>query len=206
MSVVCAPPTYVLGVKRYDQLRRALDSISRRYQREAHEDKHLLAYSNLLQVVAPSDFPLKAKKVRPGAIYELVKIGAERSTFSRGDRQAAISIIKADKAEIAKTDADELLALRADIEKITLGSLIQKFEDMLSKDLTEPKWQEFLKSNSLCGGRNYSRCGREDRRLLACPTLYREPGANRDQAAQDETPEGGSCRGASAAFGSVSAR
>ena len=139
--------TYRLGVKRFEQLRRAIDSITRRYQREALEDKLLLVHTNLLHVVVPGEFPLRTKKIRPGAIYELVRIGGERSNLSRGDRQAAISIITKDKEEIAKTDADALLALRSDIEKVTLGTLIRKFEEMLSKDLTEPKWQEFLKAN-----------------------------------------------------------
>ncbi len=140
-------PTYRLGVKRFEQLRRAIDNIARRYQREALEDKLLVAYTNLLHAVVPADFPLRTKKIRPGAIYELVKIGGERSNLSRSDRQAAMSIITKDKEEIAKTDADALLALRSDIEKVTLGTLIQKFEEMLAKDLTEPKWQEFLKAN-----------------------------------------------------------
>jgi hypothetical protein len=140
-------PTYRLGVKRFEQLRRAIDNIARRYQREALEDKLLVAYTNLLHAVVPADFPLKTKKIRPGAIYELVKIGGERSNLSRSDRQAAMSIITKDKEEIAKTDAEALLALRSDIEKVTLGTLIQKFEEMLAKDLTEPKWQEFLKAN-----------------------------------------------------------
>jgi len=142
-----APPTYRLGVKRFEQLRRAIDNIARRYQREALEDKRLISYTNLLHAVVPADFPLRTKKIRPGAIYELVKIGAERSNLSRSDRQAAMSIIAKDKDEIAKTDAEALLALRSDIEKVTLGTLIQKFEDMLTKDLSEPKWQEFLKAN-----------------------------------------------------------
>ena len=142
-----APPTYRLGVKRFEQLRRAIDNIARRYQREALEDKLLVAYTNLLHVVVPADFPLRTKKIRPGAIYELVKIGGERSSLSRSDRQAAMSIVAMDKEEIAKTDADALLALRSDIEKVTLGTLIQKFEEMLAKNLTEPKWQEFLKTN-----------------------------------------------------------
>lgn len=142
-----APPTYRLGVKRFEQLRRAIDNIARRYQREALEDKLLVAYTNLLHAVVPADFPLRTKKTRPGAIYELVKIGGERSNLSRSDRQAAMSIITKDKEEIAKTDADALLALRSDIEKVTLSTLIQKFDEMLAKDLTEPKWQEFLKAN-----------------------------------------------------------
>ncbi len=141
-----APPTYRLGIKRFEQLRRAIDNIARRYQREALEDKLLVAYTNLLHAVVPADFPLRTKKIRPGAIYELVKIG-DRSNLSRSDRQAAISIITKDKEKIAKTDPEALLALRSEIERVTLGALIQKFEDMLIKDLTEPKWQEFLKAN-----------------------------------------------------------
>lgn len=142
-----ALPIYRLGIKRFGQLRRAIDNIARRYQREALEDKRLVGYTNLLHAVLPADFPVRTKKIRPGAIYELVKIGEERSNLSRSDRQAAMSIIAKDKKEIAKTDADALLALRSDIEKVTLGALIQKFEEMLTRDHTEPKWQEFLKAN-----------------------------------------------------------
>lgn len=140
-------PVYTLGVRRYDQLRRALNSIARRYQRDAHDDKRLLAYTNLLHAAASDRFPLKTKKVRPGAIFELVKIGAERTSFSRSDHQAAISLVKADSAQIAKTDATQLMELKTSIEQVTLGSLINKFEDMLTKDLTEPKWQDFFKAN-----------------------------------------------------------
>ena len=147
VETTVALPTYRLGVKRFEQLRRAIDNIARRYQREALEDKLLVAYTNLLHAVVPVDFPLRTKKIRPGAIYELVKIGGKRSNLSRNDRQAAMSIIVKDKEEIAKTDPEALLALRSDIEKVTLGALILKFEDMLTKDLTEPKWQEFLKAN-----------------------------------------------------------
>lgn len=142
-----APPTYRLGAKRFQQLRRAIDNIARRYQREALEDKLLVAYTNLLHAVVPADFPIRMKKIRPGAIYELVKIGGERSNLSRSDRQAAMSIITKDKEDIAKTDPEALLALRSDIEKVTLSALIQKFDDMLTKDLTESKWQDFLKAN-----------------------------------------------------------
>lgn len=140
-------PVYRLGWRRYDQLRRALDNIARRYQRDAHDDKQLLAYTNLLHAAAADRFPLKTKKVRPGAIFELVKLGAERASFSRTDHQAAISLVKADTARIAKTDSSQLMELKTSIEQVTLASLIAKFEDMLSKDLTEQKWQEFFKAN-----------------------------------------------------------
>ena len=140
-------PIYFLGIKRYDQLRRALDGIGRRNQREAHDDKRLLAYSNLLTTVDRAQYPVRTKKTRPGAIYELVKIGGERATYSRDDQRAAINLIKADKEKIAKTDVQALLTLKAEIEKVTLDALIEKFDEMLSKKLTETDWQQFLKNN-----------------------------------------------------------
>ena len=137
---------YYLGDRRFDQLRRGIDRISSKHQKDALETKRLLAYSNLLRHPLPEQFPLRTKKIRPGEIYELVRIG--NKALSRDDRKAAISLVRENREEIAKSDPVELLQLRADIEKVTLAALIEKFEDMLSKDLPEPKWQEFLKENA----------------------------------------------------------
>jgi Domain of unknown function (DUF4263) len=141
------PPVYMLGVKRYHELRRGLRTIGTRSQREAHDDKRLLAYLNLQTAVDRERFPVRTKKVRPDAIYELVKVGGQRSVYTRDDRKAAINLVKSEKEKIASTDPADLLALKADIEKVTLAALIEKFEGMLSKDLSEARWQEFLKSN-----------------------------------------------------------
>ncbi len=56
-------------------------------------------------------------------------------------------MVQEDTAQIAKTDASELMQLKNSIERDTLRCLIEKYEDMLPKDLTEAKWQEFFKSN-----------------------------------------------------------
>lgn len=74
---------------------KSLNSRSGTTPGEAQEDKVLLAYSNLLRDIAAETLPVRIKKVRPGAIFELVKLGAERSSYSRDDRLAAISLIKA---------------------------------------------------------------------------------------------------------------
>lgn len=140
-------PLYALGLKLYDQLRRGIGNITRRNQQNAHEEKRLLAYSSLLNKVAPDRYPPRAKKIRPGAVYELVKISAEKSSFSREDRLAAVDLVKAQSEAISKTNAAELLSLRTDIERVTLAALIQRFEEMLSKDLPEQRWQAFLKTN-----------------------------------------------------------
>ncbi|ARK54920.1 hypothetical protein BOC36_18675 [Burkholderia pseudomallei] len=140
-------PYYRLGVDRFDQLRRGINTIGRRQQSDALVDKRLLAYASLRHGAAPDKYPPKSKPVRPGALYELVKVGPERPAYSPQDRKAAVRLVKQEKEEIAKSDPAELLALKVDIERVTLATLIKTFEDMLAKDLPEARWQEFLKAN-----------------------------------------------------------
>jgi hypothetical protein len=137
---------YTLGTQRFEALRRAVDGIRRRYRKEATEDIGLLAYTNLLTEVDESKYPVRKKAVKPNALFELVKLGGgERRTSD--DRKAALSVVKAESKELAKTDPIELLKLKTEIEIVTLDELIKKFEGMLSKKLSEPKWQEFFDAN-----------------------------------------------------------
>jgi hypothetical protein len=101
----------------------------------------------LLRATDPEQFPLKTKKLRANAIYELVKLGARVETLSGNDQKAALQIVQANKDAIVKASPKEALQLKADIEHVTLNELIVKFEAMLSKNLTEPVWQEFFKEN-----------------------------------------------------------
>lgn len=146
-QISLAPPIYTLGFKRFGQIRRAMDNIVRRYQSESLADRRLVAYNNLLHEVDSQAFPLREKNIKPNALYELIKLGGERSLRSRKDRQAVISLVKTEINEIAQADTTELLELKTSIEQVTLDQLVMKFENMLSKDLTEQKWQDFFKSN-----------------------------------------------------------
>jgi len=146
-GVRAEPPYYFLGMQQYDNLRRALDRIGRHNQTEAHQDKRLLAYTNLQHAVDANTFPLKKRVLKPGAIYELVKIGGERAIYSREDQKAAVDLVKSHKASLAKSDGESLLSLRADLEKVALDVLIQRFEAMLTKALGESQWQAFFNQN-----------------------------------------------------------
>lgn len=137
---------YMLGAQRFETLRRAVDGIRRRYRKEASEDIGLLAYTTLLTDIDESKYPVRKKKVKPNALFELVKLGGENGRSSY-DRKAALSVVKSESKELAKTDPVELLKLKVEIEIVTLDELIKKFERMLSKELSEQKWQEFFDTN-----------------------------------------------------------
>ncbi|RTL67356.1 MAG: DUF4263 domain-containing protein, partial [Hyphomicrobiales bacterium] len=48
---------------------------------------------------------------------------------------------------LAQTETDALLSLKSEIEQVTLQQLIDRFRDMLGKELVEGRWQSFLMQN-----------------------------------------------------------
>ncbi|TBB59405.1 DUF4263 domain-containing protein [Rhizobium ruizarguesonis] len=67
--------------------------------------------------------------------------------LSKRDRRAAVRLVQGSVATLAKSEPQTLLALKSEIELVTLQQLIERFQEMLGKDLPEARWQEFLKSN-----------------------------------------------------------
>ncbi|WP_313168275.1 Shedu immune nuclease family protein [Massilia oculi] len=139
-------PVYSLGIGRFESLRRALDTIERKYQREALADRRLLAYTNLLTEIDAKTYPLRTKEIKPGALYELVKLGA-RQKRTTADRKAAMEVVQAESKQLVETNPVELMRLKTSIETVTLGALIIKFREMMGRKLKEETWRKFFESN-----------------------------------------------------------
>jgi hypothetical protein len=140
-------PTFRLGIDRFSAIKRSIDSITTRSRARSLRERQLLAFNELLHVADPAQFKRRFAKVKPGEIYELVKLGGRAQNRSADDRLAAATVIRVDAAKIAAAQPSQLLELKSVIEQVTLKELIAKIEDMLSKNLPEPKWQAFFKAN-----------------------------------------------------------
>lgn len=140
-------PKFRLGMDRFSAIKRSIDSITKRSRTQSLRERQLLAYNELLHVADPAQFERRFPKVKPGEIYELVKLGGRAQNRSVGDRLAAATVIRDDAAKIAAEQPAQLLELKSIIEQVTLKELIAKIEDMLSKNLPEPQWQAFFKAN-----------------------------------------------------------
>jgi Domain of unknown function (DUF4263) len=137
---------YSLGTKRFDALRKAIDTIGRKHQDEALADKRLFAYNQLLSSIDAARYPPRTKEIKPGALYELVRLGV-RQRRTAADRRAALNVVRADSKELAAANPVELMRLKTSIELVTLDALIAKFRTMMSKTLTESKWHKFFELN-----------------------------------------------------------
>ncbi|WP_173025545.1 Shedu immune nuclease family protein [Acidovorax sp. SRB_14] len=140
-------PKFKLGIDRFSAIKRSIDSITTRSRARSLRERQLLAFNELLHVADPALYERRFAKVKPGEIYELVKLGGRVQNRSADDRLAAAKIIRDDADKMAAEQPSHLMELRAVIEQVTLTELIAKIEGMLSKNLPEPKWQAFFKAN-----------------------------------------------------------
>ncbi|WP_310644173.1 Shedu immune nuclease family protein [Limnohabitans sp.] len=140
-------PKFKLGIDRFSAIRRSIDSITNRARERSLRERQLLAFNELLHVADPVQFERRFPKVKAGEIYELIKLGGRAPNRSASDHLAAATVVRDDAAKIAAEQPSQLVELKAVIEQVTLKELIAKIEDMLGKNLPEPKWQAFFKAN-----------------------------------------------------------
>jgi len=144
---LCAD-SYVLSYKEYDAIRRGINRITRTRQEEGSEDKYILVHNSLLTRLDPKAHPERFRPYRKDAIFKLISADDKsRIPLSLADKNAAIQLVEENKREIAEKAPQQLLQLREDIELITLEVMIDRFEEMLVKNLSEARWQELFNEN-----------------------------------------------------------
>lgn len=141
------PPFFVLGIDRFHALRKELNRITTRYQKDARKEKQFHTYQNLLHAADANQFPAAKKKLRPDDIAKITNGGRDHATLSKQDQRAVVRMLQDNVETLAKTEPQALSALKSEIELITLNQLIARYREMLEKGLTEGKWQDFFLGN-----------------------------------------------------------
>lgn len=139
--------TYILGVDQFDRLRRQLDRLSQRHQRETAEDKKLVCYAGLLQKASPENYPARARRLPPDFLAKLAAQGAGPVRLSLKDQKQVAVLTQQNVPTLAKTARRSLFSLKSEIELVTLGELTGAFRKMLESNANESRWQRFLSEN-----------------------------------------------------------
>lgn len=140
-------PFFILGITRFHTLRKELNRITSRYQRDARKEKQFQSYQTLLHVADAKQYPTVKKKVRPDTIAEITNGGRDHASLSKQDRRAVVRMVQDNVGALAETEPHALLALKSDIELVTLNQLIERYHEMLGKGLVEGRWQSFFLEN-----------------------------------------------------------
>lgn len=139
--------TFTLGSDRINLARKGLDAVMRRAQRRSLEDRRFLAYNEILHSADATRFPRRQRQAQPGEILEVIQHTARDSRRNTADRQAAAQLVANDAQQMARDDPATLMQLRSEIERVTLGELIERFERLMARNPTEDRWQEFFEAN-----------------------------------------------------------
>ena len=139
--------TYYLGIGQLELLRRGLDRLSQRHQRETAADKKLICYTGLLHRAAPGVYPPKARKLPPDVLSNLISLGSVNPQLSLKDQQQAVRLTQQNLPTLAKSEPRTLFNLKEQIELVTLGELIEVYRKMMNSNVGESRWQAFLSDN-----------------------------------------------------------
>lgn len=140
--------TYLLGIEQFQRLRKHLDRLTQRHQRETAEDKKLVCYAGLLHKASPENYPARARRLPPDFLANLVALGSGPTRLSLKDQKQAAALAQQSVPALAKTARRTLYNLKSEIELVTLGQLIAAYRSMLDGNANENRWQRFLSENS----------------------------------------------------------
>lgn len=130
-----------------DDLRRAFGRIKRAAREKVRMAKKTSVRNRLLAQLNPERFP---PIVQVGT-ESLVEIGRGRlrqsSTIAQSERRSTVRAIRNSLGLLATEAPRDLLELHAEIERVTLASMISRYESMLNQSLSEARWQRFFEDN-----------------------------------------------------------
>jgi len=93
------PPFFIMGLGRYQELRKEIARASARHQRAAREEKEILAHQWLLHAADKEAFPRKRRKLRPDAIAEMAGVGGAQTKLSKRDRISVVKLVNENAEE-----------------------------------------------------------------------------------------------------------
>ncbi|REG50877.1 uncharacterized protein DUF4263 [Paraburkholderia sp. BL6669N2] len=131
-----------------DALRRAMNRIDRRKRDGISREKSNFVFNHLLVKLDPEHFGrigyFPADSTPPSA---KTSFSRQATKLRRQADAAAVARVRASLPSLAAEAPSVLMQLRAEIEKVTLSEMIDKFDRLLAEDLSESGWQTFFEAH-----------------------------------------------------------
>lgn len=129
-------------------MRRQFDSLKRKLNERIRNAKQWHVRGELLTKLDPKRFPAYVQVDSSGRLVEYRLAGAKPTpAVEKRERQETVKAVKENAKKIAAESPQELLALHAEIERVTLATMIERFEKKLDMALNEQHWQKFFEDN-----------------------------------------------------------
>ncbi|KWO42520.1 hypothetical protein WT97_02570 [Burkholderia sp. MSMB1459WGS] len=131
-----------------DALRRAFDRAKRGQRERVKLAKKTHVRNALLSRLNPERFPPIVEVSSTGRLVQ-VRLDRMRPSIAvaRSERRSTVRAVRANVELLAAEAPGELMALHAEIERVTLVNMIERYESMLQQSLPEGRWQRFFENN-----------------------------------------------------------
>jgi hypothetical protein len=135
-----------------DSLRRSMNRIDRRKREGVRHAKWAVVLNDLVTKLDP----VHLKRSDDGRFRPIPTGSPARTRHATALRrqagEAAVAQVRASLPVLASERPYALMELRAEIERVTLTEMIAKYEELLSQELPEPRWQAFFEAHTFVLG------------------------------------------------------
>jgi len=131
-----------------EEIRRTFERANRKLRERIRIAKQWHVRNEILAKLAPQSFPALAQVTSTGELveYRFASSGQPAAT-ERFKRDASIRTVRESAEQIARESPRELMNLHAEIERVTLTTMIERFEKKINLSLPEAQWQIFFEEN-----------------------------------------------------------
>lgn len=141
--------TFVLNLSDYNEIRKEINRITRNSQRVARGIKTFNVDEMLQKSVyenAAATIDLKGEVSEINQLVESSLAVKSRAHINNAQKKA-VELIAKSSAQIFQKNPESLIKLHQNIELVTLEGLIEKFESMIERAVSESAWQKLFTNN-----------------------------------------------------------
>lgn len=136
---------FTIAFNDFDDTRKALNRITERARRSARAVKDVVAFN---QIAVRLGVEQKQLQWKNDAIHRMIAVEAsETDNLSESDQHQVLKLLSSNKRVIAESQPDKLVKLQNDIELVSLERLIETYDEMIGKRLSENRWQNLFNEN-----------------------------------------------------------
>lgn len=135
-----------ISTQEIDKLRRAFNRVTTKGRKLIRQTKQGIVHDDVLTRFDPERFR-RVVQVNP-PLVEVRREGAKQVTArERAERRSNVQAVRKQLGELVTEAPQELMMLHAEIERVTLGKMIEALKAKLASKLTESHWQTFFEQN-----------------------------------------------------------
>ena len=140
---------FTIKFRDFEEYRKSMNRITDRARSSARKVKAAVTNNLIAYILNNDKYPQKPFYVGNDALTRLIAKSSPTipQGLTKSEQEKAVALIEDNKDAIAKDSPKSLVKLQNTIELVTLEQLIEKYEGMIQRRLSESHWQNLFNEN-----------------------------------------------------------